>query len=124
MASLQTLVKPNRRAAAKMVAQVRRRLQQALADRPEVKRTAIAQALGVHRSVITKQFNGTQDMSIGRAAELAWALGYEPEFVLHDRAHAKAGNIEEESCPAFEKPSVRILGKVNRTADHGEYEIA
>lgn len=106
MASLRTLVSPNRRAAARLVGQTRRRLQKALAERPNVKRTKIADALGVHRSVITKQFNGSQDMSIGRAAELAWALGYEAEFVLHELTDAQYANQPPENCPAFEHVTV------------------
>lgn len=102
MASLRTLVSPNRRAAARLVGQTRRRLQRALADRPDVKRTKIADALGVHRSVITKQFSGTQDMTIGRVAELAWAMGYEPEFVLHDLNQPGIHNDIPDECPAFD----------------------
>lgn len=106
MASLRTSVSPNRRAAARLVGNTRRRLQKALAERKHVKRTQIADALGVHRSVITKQFNGTRDMSLGRAAELAWALGYEAEFVLHDLTEAQNANQAPEKCPAFDHVTV------------------
>lgn len=92
MASLRTLVKPNRRAAARFVGQVRRRILRALDERPDVKRTEIADALDVHRSVITRQLNGTSDMSLGRVAELAWALGYEPRLELVDIGSQEAGN--------------------------------
>lgn len=101
MASLRTLVSPNRRAAARLIGQTRRRLQQGLVARPNLKRTKIADALGVHRSVITKHFNGTQDMTLGRVAELAWALGYEPELVLHDLDMPSTRNEAPANCPAF-----------------------
>jgi hypothetical protein len=73
-----------------------------LEARPHVKRTNIADALGVHRSVITKQFNGTQDMTLGRAAELAWALGYQADFILRDLDTGGMHNDAAPPCPAFE----------------------
>jgi len=102
MASLQTLVSPRRRAAAKFIGQVRRRLLEALDDRPNLKRTSIADALEVHRSVITKHLSGTQDMSLGRVAELAWALGYKPELLLLDLERDSRSNLSIATCPAFE----------------------
>lgn len=107
MASLRTLVSPNRRAAARLVGQTRRRLQKALAERPHVKRSKIAEALGVHRSVITRNLNGTQDMTIGRAGELAWALGYEAEFILKAMDAGPRRNDQMDFCPAFEKVVVQ-----------------
>lgn len=80
--SFQIAISPNRRAAARFIGKVRRALQWALIENPDIKRTQIANELGVHRSVITRQLNGRQDMSLGRVAELAWAMGYEPDFIL------------------------------------------
>jgi hypothetical protein len=82
MTSFRLSVPPPRRAAAKFVSKVHRRLQKAYAGTPDVTQTAIADALGVHRSVISRQLRGQQDMSLGRVAELAWAMGYEAEFEL------------------------------------------
>lgn len=125
MASLRTLVSPNRRAAARLVGQTRRRLQKALDARPHVKRTKIADALGVHRSVITKQFNGSQDMSIGRVAELAWALGYEAELVLHDLNDSEYANQIPENCPAFEHVTVLAASPARKQYTRAsEYEAA
>lgn len=125
MTSLRTLVSPNRRAAARFVGQTRRRLQQALDARPHVKRTNIADALGVHRSVITKHFNGTQDMTLGRAAELAWALGYQADFVLRDLDAGGMQNEDVPPCPAFENVLVisehdSLIGEIYTD----EYEFA
>lgn len=125
MASLRTLVSPNRRAAARLVGQTRRRLQKALTDRPHVKRTKIADALGVHRSVITKHFNGTQDMTLGRAAELAWALGYEAEFVLHDMKQSAETNMQAGTCPAFDRVVVPSKSATRHTlVSASRYETA
>lgn len=127
MASLRTLVSPNRRAAARLVAQSRRQIQKALALRPHVKRTEIAQALGVHRSVITKQINGTQDMSLSRVGEIAWALGFEAEMILHDVSVSDSGNAFDHvsGCPAFDKVTLppKTAGNKVRISTH-EYEAA
>ena len=82
MTSFQLSVTPHRRAAARFVDKVHRRLRKAYADSPDVTQTSIANALGVHRSVINRQMRGRKDMSLGRVAELAHLLGYEAGFEL------------------------------------------
>lgn len=82
MSSFQLSVTPNRRAAARFVNLIRGQIQKAYAESPEIRQTDIARALGVHRSVINRQIRGFQDMSIGRAGEIIWALGREPKFDL------------------------------------------
>ena len=98
--SFQIALPGNRRAAARYIGRVRRALQEALVGAPEIKRTDIADSLGVHRSVITRQLNGKADMSLGRVAEIAWALGYEPEFKLNRRAAKQGDNRIIASPPA------------------------
>src|SRR5690606_33224454 len=88
------------RAAARFIGRVRRRLVEALADKPDIKRTQIADALGVHRSVITRQLKGTQDLTLGRVAEIAWALGLEPMFDLRDAAREDGCNVALPPPPA------------------------
>lgn len=73
---------PHRRAAARFVALVRRELQKAFAESPDVTQSMIADVVGVHRSVINRQLRGTADISLSRVAEIADVLGYEPEFHL------------------------------------------
>jgi len=82
MPSFQLSVSPHRRAAAKFIALVRRRIQSAYAERSDLTQTAIANELGIHRSVVNRQLRGYQDMTLGRVAELAFVLGFEPEFHL------------------------------------------
>lgn len=108
--SFQIALSSNRRAAGRFVGKVRRRLQRAFAENPEVTQTAIADSLGVHRSVINRQLRGHADMTLGRVAELAWALGFEPEFDLI-KIEAQAG--ENEAPPI---PGARVLGKSPVTA--------
>jgi transcriptional regulator with XRE-family HTH domain len=85
MASFRLDIKPNRRAAGRFVGKVRRALQEAVvADRERIgiTQTKIADAIGVHRSVISRELNGRQDITLGRVAELAWAMGREIVFDL------------------------------------------
>ena len=82
MTSFQLSVSPSRRAAARFVNLIRGQIQQAYAESPDIRQTDIARELDVHRSVINRQLRGFQDMTIGRAGELIWALGREPKFEL------------------------------------------
>ena len=85
MPSFQIGIRPNRRAAARFIAHVRRTLQQALAEeqlKTGITQSKIAQRIDVHRSVISRELNGQEDITLGRVAELAWALGREISFDL------------------------------------------
>lgn len=84
MTSYRIGVKPHRRAAARLVAEIHRTFQQAYTEEHAkgLTQSKIAQTLGVNRSVINRQLRGTADMSAGRMAELAWALGRKAKFTL------------------------------------------
>lgn len=85
MTSFQIAISPNKRAAGRFISRIRRSLQRALieeGERRDLNQTRIADAIGVHRSVISRELNGRQDITLGRVAELAWALGREIEFGL------------------------------------------
>lgn len=85
MTSFQLQIKPSRRAAARFVGKVRRALQAAVVEdrvRTGMTQSKIAEAIGAHRSVISRELNGRQDITLGRVAELAWALGREIDFEL------------------------------------------
>jgi predicted XRE-type DNA-binding protein len=85
MTSFQIGISPNRRAAARFVARVRRVLQSALIEERDlsgISQSKIANSLEVHRSVISRELNGLQDITLGRVAELAWAMGREIKFDL------------------------------------------
>lgn len=97
--SFQITISANRRAAARFVVAVRRALQKAYAEEQAkrgVTQTAIAKAIGVHRSVINRELRGKKDLTLGRVAELAWALGRVPEFSL-PRADLPIGSNLPES---------------------------
>lgn len=80
--SFQISLSPSKRAAGRFVGKVRRSLQKALSERPDISRAEIARELDVHRSVITRQLSGTKDISLSRAAEIACLLGYDIDFDL------------------------------------------
>lgn len=84
MTSFQIAISPSRRAAGRFISQVRRSLQRALVqgEADGLNQTRVAEAIGVHRSVISRELNGRQDITLGRVAELAWAMGCEIDFEL------------------------------------------
>jgi len=101
MPSFQIAVKPNRRAAARFVGQVRRAIQKAFKEENKktgITQSDIARALGIHRSVINRELKGFKDITLGRVAELAWALGRKPSFNLDAQIVAIGQNVQ--SAPA------------------------
>jgi plasmid maintenance system antidote protein VapI len=89
--SFRITISPSRRAAARFVTAVRRALQKAYVeeqDRSGLTQTAIASALNVHRSVINRELRGRKDLTLGRVAELAWAMGRYPHFELLQLSYA------------------------------------
>jgi transcriptional regulator with XRE-family HTH domain len=71
------------RAGARFISRVRREVQRAFAsEKAERKLTQqdIATKLGVNRSVINRQLSGLDNMTLRSAAELLWAIGWEPVF--------------------------------------------
>jgi len=85
MTSFQIAISPSKRAAGRFISRVRRTLQRALMEEAHVNginQSQIAKAISVHRSVVSRELNGRQDITLGRVAELAWALGRDIEFNL------------------------------------------
>ena len=85
MTSFQIAISPSKRAAGRFMSKVRRALQRALVEEQAtsgINQSAIADAIGVHRSVISRELNGRQDITLGRVAELAWSMGREIDFQL------------------------------------------
>lgn len=72
-----------KRVGSRFVAHVRDKILYALitekADR-KLTQQSIAEKLGVNRSVINRQLNGLENLSLRRVAELLWAMGWEAHF--------------------------------------------
>lgn len=85
MTSFQLTITPSRRVAARFINKVRRSIQKALIEEKRARgltQSEIARQIGVHRSVINREIRGYKDITLGRVAELANALGREPMFEL------------------------------------------
>lgn len=84
MTSFQITIAPNRRAAARFITGTRRKIVKALHEEKlrGLTQAQIARALGVHRSVINRELRGKKDLTLGRVAELAWAMGREATLSL------------------------------------------
>lgn len=83
MPSFRTTITPSRQAAVHFVRLVRRQLQKALMvekDERNLSQSEVARIIGVDRSVISREVNGTRDLTLGRLAELAYAMEREPFF--------------------------------------------
>ena len=110
MTSFQISLTPSRRAAARFVTRVRREVQKALAEenaKTGITQSEIARKIGVHRSVIHREIRGNEDLTLGRLAELAWALGRQPLFLLREPSAADGSNIEST------EPEPEVITKPN-----------
>ncbi|KAF0115509.1 MAG: hypothetical protein FD163_2520 [Hyphomonadaceae bacterium] len=63
-------------------------------DDPKITQSAIACALGVNKSSITREFRGMKNFSVGRLAEIAWAMGRKLEIELAKPNYIPGHNFE------------------------------
>lgn len=111
MTSFQIVISPSRRAAGRFISRVRRALQKALVEEGErhgVNQSQIADAIGVHRSVISRELNGRRDITLGRIAELAWALGREIEFNLIVAENVQGSNLPSTIAGISSQADIKI----------------
>ena len=104
--SLQITITPKERAAGQFVSRVRRAIQKALAEEQANQGTTqsdVARAIGVNRSVISREIRGHKDLTLSRVAEIAWALGRRPTFDMPSVGLPAGANIAP-SAPAFVNP--------------------
>lgn len=83
--SYQIKIHPKRKIFARLLGEIHDQLYQAFNKRAEedgLTKTALADKLGVHKSLITRKFNGTSNLSIRTLSEMAWALKHHPEFTM------------------------------------------
>jgi|ERR1700736_3179574 len=96
MPSFQASITPSKRAAGRFVSRVRRALQKALAEEASksgITQSDLARAIGVNRSVIHRELRGHADLTLGRIAELAWALGRRPTLELTQPTTPRGSNL-------------------------------
>ena len=97
MPSFQITLSPTKRAAGRFVYGVRRKLQKAYAEEQKKRgltQTAIAAEIGVHRSVINRELRGAKDITLGRVAELAAALGRTAVIEFPEEVAVQGQNIK------------------------------
>jgi hypothetical protein len=58
-----------------------------------LKQADVARAINVHRSIINRELRGQKDMTLGRVAELGWAMGRVPSFSLHEAKNSDGSNL-------------------------------
>jgi transcriptional regulator with XRE-family HTH domain len=118
MPSFQISLKPSKRAAGRFVHGVRRSLQKALSEEQKKRgltQSAIAKAIGVHRSVINRELRGKKDITLGRVAELAWAMGRKAVIELPETKIAIGSNATSISNPATQIVSTDAESHANTT---------
>jgi len=94
------------------VTAVRRAIQKAYVEEQKagLTQTAIARALGVHRSVINRELRGRKDMTIGRVAELAWAMGRVPSFTMPKKTAVLNSNLPPVSTISANSIATHVAG--------------
>lgn len=82
MTSFRLGIKPSKRAGARFINKARNKLQLALLRSEErgTRQADIAREIGVHRSIISRELRGEANLTLGRFAELAHAMGGEPQI--------------------------------------------
>ncbi len=83
--SFQISIPPSRQVAARFVDKVRHALLKAVME-SGISQSEIARRLGINRSVIHRELKGYQDITLGRAAQLAWAVGKRATFTLEEQS--------------------------------------
>lgn len=104
MTSFQITLSPSRRAAGRFVNSVRRKLQKAFAEESKhsgLTQTDVAKTIGVHRSVINRELRGHKDITLGRVAELASAMGRRAVIEFEEVSYAPQRNVHD-GCTAIE----------------------
>jgi len=97
------------------VTAIRRSIQKALEEEKRargLKQTDIARAIGIHRSIINREIRGKKDITLGRVAELAWAMGRKPTLELPKITHRDGSNLRVTTPPVQMLPSNNVTGSV------------
>lgn len=93
--SFELKIDPKKRAAARFIGKVRKALISAAIDEKQksgITQQVIAEAIGVNKSVVSRMLKGESNLTLRSVGELAWALGWDPEFTLKRRATTAHSN--------------------------------
>lgn len=123
--SYELKIDPKKRAAGRFIGTVRKALILAAIEEKEkngLTQQKVAQCLGVNRSVINRMLRGEENLTLRSVAELAWAMGWEPDFRLSPKA-ADRGNSPSELAPhqSITQSSIASLPPVTTSNTPGNY---
>jgi DNA-binding phage protein len=85
------------REASRFLSHVRDEIQRAFIEEKrdnKLTQQAVAEKLGVNRSVINRQLKGEENLTLRTVAELAWAMGWKPKFELVRRRRSAGSNYD------------------------------
>jgi transcriptional regulator with XRE-family HTH domain len=89
--SYELKISARERAGSRLITHVRKALLLAALD-TGMSQQAIAEKLGVNRSVINRLLRGTANLTLRTVGELAWALGLEIIFIIRKRTALERRN--------------------------------
>ncbi|WP_412063941.1 helix-turn-helix transcriptional regulator [Rhizobium sp. SYY.PMSO] len=113
--SYELKIDPKKRAGSRFIGKVRKALVTAIVDEKSetgINQQKLATALGVHRSVINRMLKGDSNITLRSIGELAWALGWEPDFTMKRRVKHDASNGAPEHVSLQRKSAATSSGKV------------
>jgi transcriptional regulator with XRE-family HTH domain len=99
------------RQADRLIGRVRSELLKALSERKAetgLSQQALAQKLGVHRSLINRQLTGETNLTLRSIADLAWALDMEVSFELKKQI-VEAGQNQPAMTSTIEYGQIKYL---------------
>jgi transcriptional regulator with XRE-family HTH domain len=117
--SFQISLSPTKRAAGRFIESARRAILKALAEESRdrgLSQSDIARDIGIHRSVVNRELRGYKDMTLGRVAELATAMGREAVLELRKLDAPWPMNYNEVSSREnTSTSSISIVGETSQS---------
>lgn len=102
------------------MSRVRRAIQKAFAEEAYTRgltQSDLARAIGVNRSVISREIRGYKDLSLSRVAELAWALGRQPMFTMEKPVVKQGSNVQIHASTSTDPFIASVEGTYAATSD-------
>lgn len=119
MPSFEFIVDEKERAGSRFLGDVRDQLQHALTTEKSSRKLtqqAIADKLGVHRSVVNRWFMGLENLTAKTIGELLWAIGWEPHFEAH--------KVDvEDGCNEFRNIKIKSVDSASSDSSK-QFEVA
>lgn len=100
--SFELKIDPKRRAAGRFIGTVRKALINAAINEKQARglsQQKVADCLGVNRSVVNRMLRGDMNLTLRSVAELAWAMGWKPQFSMEKVTVASERNVADELPP-------------------------